>query len=406
MQAAETKTRSALATGTLLVALTTACAPDETDIRAVGHLDYGGRVERIETLGRYSSLEATLLLQLADAPGKVSTENDYFLYRVTYPTTGVDGGKTTVSGLVALPTTPHIKGVVSWQHGTNTYRPGSISKPSMPEGLGISALFAGDGYLLVAADYIGLGVSTEAQAYYHWPSTVNAVTDLLSIASIMLDGIGESPDGDLYLTGFSQGGGATAAVQRALEEHNPTGLRLRAAAPIAGAFDPRGTSLPHLVESDDTHHFAFLLASFSQVYGQSLTGIVQPDFVDQLAEWFDGTHDQAFLDEHLPDHLEELLTKRFLSDYEAGLEEPAWFYEALEAASTYDYAPQAPLRIHFGRRDTIVIPEEAEHAFLHMQSLGGNVTLVDVGPYGHDDTVLHALPPIQRWFDELEGTAP
>jgi hypothetical protein len=377
------------------------CSADELDIAAVGRLDYAGRVSRIETLGRYSSSEASLLFRAAGNHAVVSTENSYFLYRVTYPTAAVHAGVTTVSGLVAVPATRRIKGIVSWQHGTNTDRQNSISKPSIPEGLGVSALFASDGFMVVAPDYIGLGVSHDMQAYYHWPSTVSSVVDLLLIAQIMLDSIAVDPDRDLYLAGFSQGGGATAAVQRFLEANNPTGLRLRGAATMAAEFNPAEIGLRNAIASDNPFYLAFLLVAFADVYGQSLDRVVQEPYNSQLASWFDGSHDQAFFDQHLPRHVNQLLTAQFLRAEEAGAEDPPWFYDALRLARTDDYAPQAPLRIHFGSQDSIVIPDEARAAFTHMQALAGNVELVDVGPYNHDQIVLHSLPSIQRWFDSL-----
>jgi pimeloyl-ACP methyl ester carboxylesterase len=382
------------------------CARDEVEIGVVGMLDYQGRVERIETLGRYSALDATLLFQLAGAHAKVAAENDYYLYRVVYPTADVHDGTTTVSGLVAVPATRDIKGVVSWQHGTNTYRPESISEPSLPEGLGTAAVFGGDGYIMVAADYIGLGVSTEPQAYYDWPSTVSTVTDLISIAAIMLDGIARAPRPDLYLAGFSQGGGATAALQAALEQNNPTGLQLRGAVAISAAFNPLSISLPHVIASNDTLSMAFFATSFSQLYGQPLSDMVQAPYDSLLPSWFDGTKDQDFLSANLPARVDQLVTTSFLGDFEAGVQAPPWFYGGLTAAVTSDYAPRAPLRIYYGDEDTVVIPEEALSAFNRMQGLGGEVELVDVGAYNHDDVVVAALPTIQQWFDAVAGQAP
>lgn len=389
-----------------ILSLLLACAPEEVDIREVGQLDYGGRVERIETLGRYSALEASLLVQLAGAPGKVSIENDYYLYRVTYPTRAVHGGTTPVSGLVAIPVTRDVKGIVSWQHGTNTDRSQSISKPSLPEGLGLAGLFASDGYILVAADYIGLGVSTEVHPYYDWPSTVSTLEDLLSIARIMLQGIADEPDRDLYLAGFSQGGGATAALQRQLERSNNTGLRLRAAATISAAFDLTGVSVSHAIESDQTLYLGYMLNAFAFVHRESLQGIVRQPYRDALPNWFDGTHGADFLSSHLPDDSELFFTQAFLAAYRAGEREPAWFYDALDAALTSDYAPRAPLRIYFGTEDTDVIPQEALTGFERMQALGGNVELVEVGALDHDEMVVNSLPSIQRWFDQLDRSSP
>jgi hypothetical protein len=383
------------------------CASDEVDIGEVGRLDYGGRVERIETLGRYSELDAMLLLGQVASSFEFTLTNDFYLYRVVYPTRGLNGETTPVSGLVALPAERRAKGIVAWQHGTNTYRPNSISKPSLPEGLGIASLFAADGYVLVAADYIGLGVSTVMQGYYDWPSTLGTVLDLVTIAGIMRDGIFTERDEDLYLAGFSQGGGATAALQRSLEQEAAPGVSLRAAAPIAAAFDPRGTSLDFLMRRNvDVIHLGLLLASIAEARGASLAGVVREPYVDALAGWFDGTHDDEFLASRLPAHVDQLLSDQFVEDYRAGRENPPWLYDALAAARTNDCVPVAPLRIHFGSADSVVTPEEARTTFESMHAAGGHVALVDVGPYDHDESALHSLPPIQRWFDALEGAAP
>jgi hypothetical protein len=145
-----------------------------------------------------------------------------------------------------------------------------------------------------------------------------------------------------------------------------------------------------------------LLTAFSYVYEQPLDGVVREPYKDELPVWFDGSHDKDFLDEHLPEHVDELLDDAFLRDFAAGIAEPAWLYEALELAGTYDYAPLAPLRMFFGSKDETVIPEEAYAAAAHMQALGGKVETVEVGSYDHDEIVLPSLPPIQRWLDRLE----
>lgn len=379
------------------------CSSAPVGILDVGQIDYQGRVHTIQTLGRYTAAESQTLFSLAGDPDRYSVDTEYYLYRIVYPTQDVDGSSTLVSGLVAIPATRDIKGVVSWQHGTNTYRPNSISKPSIPEGLGVAALFASDRYIMVAPDYIGLGTSTRRHPYYHWPSTVSTVVDLLHIAELMLESIADRPDHDLYLAGFSQGGGATAAVQRSLEQDNPTGLRLSAAATISGAFNLSEISLPHAIESDNPFYLAALISAFSYAYDQPLDELVRDEYAGELMDLFDGTHDQDFILDHLPEHVDEFLTAQFMENYAAGIQEPRWFHEALALADTYDYAPRAPLRLLFGTTDNIVIPKEAKAAFTHMSDLGGNVELVEVGAFNHEQIALKALPSIQQWFDRHES---
>ena len=383
-----------------------ACSEPEDRSAVLGQVDYGGHVERIEALGDYSAEEAALLLQLAGANASFSVRTGFSLQRVVYRTTGVRGEPTLVSGLVAVPASGAIKGVVSWQHGTNSFRPNSISQPSVPEGVGVAALFASDGYLLVAPDYIGLGVSHDVHPYYHWPSTVETTTDLLSIAARILPALSRAPAFDVYLAGFSQGGGATAALQRTLEADNPTPLRVRAAATLAAAFDPAGISLANAIETDNPFFLAMIVNALAFVHERPLEDVIQAPYARQLPALFDGTHGQADILAHLPPHLTGLLTERFLRDFTQGVREPAWFYDALEAARTDDYAPQAPLRICFGTRDTIVVPAEAKNAFERMRDAGGRVELHDVGPFTHDDLVVNTLPSVQRWFDELQRSAP
>jgi pimeloyl-ACP methyl ester carboxylesterase len=383
----------------VLTLFAAACDADQASL--IGRLNYDGRVEQIETLGHYSAVEAAVLLQLAGGGATLNTEHGFSLYRISYPADAVaPGTRTTVSGLIAIPDTREIKGIVSWQHGTNSKRANSISKPSVPEGMGVAAVFAADGYVLTAADYIGLGVSTSPQAYYHWPSTVSAVVELISVAEIM----GE-PAKDLFLAGFSQGAGASAATQRALEQENPTGLALRAVASISGAFNPIEISLRNFIERDDPFFIAFTLNSFAQIYGQELDGVIREPYNRELAELFDGSRGQKEIAEALPARLSQLVTERFMNAYRAGEQFPAWFYRGLADAQTIDYSPVAPLRIFYGRDDTVVIPEEAMSAFERMQSRGANVEIVDSGPYGHDDMVVHTLPAIQHWFDTLPREA-
>jgi hypothetical protein len=160
--------------------------------------------------------------------------------------------------------------------------------------------------------------------------------------------------------------------------------------------------MTHAIETDNVLHFGYLLAALSVVHGESLSGIVRPPYDERLSEWFDGEHGTEFLNGHLPERITGLLTARFLDDFAAGRQEPAWFYTALGAATTSDFAPRAPMRIHYGSKDDIVIPKEAHTAFERMTNAGGNVELLDVGPYGHDDIVLHTAVPLQQWFDALE----
>jgi dienelactone hydrolase len=87
--------------------------------------------------------------------------------------------------------------------------------------------------LLVAPDYIGLGISAAAHPYLHAVTEANAVIDLLRAARVIVDAKGYVWPSRVMLVGFSQGGHSTLAAQRALEATPIDGIEVAASASIA-----------------------------------------------------------------------------------------------------------------------------------------------------------------------------
>ena len=101
----------------------------------------------------------------------------------------------------------------------------------------------------------------------------------------------------------------------------------------------------------------------------------------------------------LPRAPREMFTPEFLANSDNGPDR--WFRTALAENEAYDWAPQAPLRLYYGDNDQDVSPEDAKFAAKSMKERGGNVELVSVGPFTHNESIFHALPRIRRWFDDL-----
>src|SRR4029453_12153896 len=93
------------------------------------------------------------------------------------------------------------------------------------EGVVVSLVFAGHGYLLAVPDYQGLGTSPGRHPYYHAASRAAGVVALLHAARRLAELAGYVWPEELFLAGFSQGGHATLAAMRALEAADEPGLR-------------------------------------------------------------------------------------------------------------------------------------------------------------------------------------
>ncbi|MCB0053014.1 MAG: hypothetical protein KDE24_26120, partial [Caldilinea sp.] len=146
----------------------------------------------VESIGAYSveRLNEILTTELAEfsdfAISFPPAKNGVKLYRVTYPSVIPEkkNRPTVASGLIALPdvdekTLP----VAMYQHGSVF---GKDEVPSSPENSMETRLmianFAGQGYMVVGADYFGRGLSQEPNSYIVKPSTQQACLDMLFAA--------------------------------------------------------------------------------------------------------------------------------------------------------------------------------------------------------------------------------
>jgi len=361
-----------------------------------------GTLCKAEQVGYFGAFTFRTLLWWADLPEDVSVHNGATLYRLTYWTTRYDGVPTVASGLVAVPTAESFRGVVSYQHGTNTNRHATPSQPSLGEGVLGAAILAGGDYLLVAPDYIGLGVSQETHTYLHAENTANAVIDLLRAANRFTEWLHKPWPESLYLIGFSQGGHATLAVQRALETMNEPLFRVAAVASVSGAYNLSGISFPSALAGTSSAHslyLAYLLNAYCTVYNRPLESVLAEPYSKIVPKLFDGEHGEDEIIAALPSAPREMLNAEFLQDYDHG--KSTWLLEALANNQVFQWTPKAPLRLYFGENDTDVSPKEAQTAAAEFVKRRCDAILVSVGACDHDESIYRAIPKIRTWFDEL-----
>jgi hypothetical protein len=53
-----------------------------------------------------------------------------------------------------------------------------------------------------------------------------------------------------------------------------------------------------------------------------------------------------------------------------------------------------------------VLPAEAITTAKMMTTLGADVAAVDVGPHGHNESILYAAPRALAWFQTLRAASP
>ncbi|HUK02973.1 MAG TPA: prolyl oligopeptidase family serine peptidase [Steroidobacteraceae bacterium] len=180
------------------------------------------------------------LLQLAGAP---TCGVDF--YYIEYWTVGGHNERTNASGALMLPTGSGAKcsgkrPIVLYAHGTQSLRTANIADvtdPNNTEGVLIAAMFAAQGYIVVAPNYAGYDIST--LPYHPYLNADQQSADMIDALAASRTALPQSftpatsDSGELFITGYSQGGYVAMATHRALQEAGET---VTASAPMSGPY--------------------------------------------------------------------------------------------------------------------------------------------------------------------------
>jgi hypothetical protein len=362
-----------------------------------------GSVAQVEPIGDYSALKLRILLLAVGLHAPVT--NGIHLYRVSYWSVS-NGAPVLVSGLMTVPDGKAPRGTVIWMHGTHDVRADSLSNASSQEGALASAVFAGGGYLLLAPDLVGLGVSKGPQAYFVNASTIDVTLDFLRAAKSASAEAGRPWNPNLYLTGFSEGGHGAALLQRTLEQHPDPAWHVVAGAGIAGPYRLADISFPFALgghSPQDSDYLATVALSYATFYHHPLESVLVEPYAQSVAQLFDGDHALAEIAKAMPSDPRMLFTPEVLAAFDGKGSD--WFVDELRANQIDHWAPRAPFRAYYGDNDTDVSPADATALAADAKALGGDAQAISVGAYDHGGSALHAAPLVRQWFDQLSAGA-
>ncbi|MES2185189.1 MAG: prolyl oligopeptidase family serine peptidase [Pseudomonadota bacterium] len=161
---------------------------------------------------------------------------------IQYGTVGGQGEPATASGALMVPTgtDPACTGarpIVLYAHGTTTDRGYNIanildaSLPGASEGSLVGALYAAQGFTVVAPNYVGYDASSSSyHPFLNGDQQSKDMIDALTAARKALPAVGAIDSGKLLVTGYSEGGYVALATQRALQA---AGQPVTAVAPLS-----------------------------------------------------------------------------------------------------------------------------------------------------------------------------
>lgn len=318
--------------------------------------------------------------------GDLTSELKYnsAILRVVY-NTKYKGETIEASGLILIPDTEDEIDILSFQHGTiasNAEAPSNLALQD-PQFTLYSTISA-SGFIAVIPDYLGFGASSNIpHPYYVEDLNASSVNDMILAAKELAEEFGLNSTGDLYLAGYSQGGYATMAAHKAIEENALPGINLVASFPSSGGYDVK--AFQEYFFTLETYHqpffMAFVVNSYINSYDLSLgfSEVFQDPYDTRIPDFFDGSYSGSDINNGLNDTLDALLTEEILN----GLDTDSKYNDIRQLLidnSLTDWVPDTRMFMYHGDSDITVPYQNSVITYDKLIENGASETTVTFTP--------------------------
>lgn len=347
-------------------------------------------------------------------------QNGVEMYKVLYETPDIHGNLDTASGLLVIPIRdePLQYPLLCYQHGTVS------SKTDVPSnlrgGYELATVFGALGYITAAADFLGLGEARGFHPYVHADTEASVGIDIMRAARDFAENNGVGINEQVFITGYSQGGHAAAAVHLEIQENHSAEFDIAASAPMSGPYSISG-AMRGIILSEEAYDYPSYLAntalSYNLAYGlfDSVEDYFKTPYSVRIQQFFDGQITLSSLNTLLIALLTQEagapITKYMLQDsiLDAITNQPMHPINlALAANDVYDWAPEAPTRLIYCMADDQVVFTNSIIADSVMNANGApDVMAVDVNSdFDHGQCVEPAVINTAIFFAQYQDLLP
>ncbi len=329
-------------------------------------------------------------------------------YKIIYSTVDTDNNQINASGLLSIPkkASGAKSPLVSYQHGTIfTDARAPSNDISSIEGIGI---LAGAGYIVSSPDYLGYAESTSIiHPYVHADSLASASIDMLRASKTFLANQNIEINEQLFLAGYSEGGYATIALQRELQNNFSSEFTTTASAAGAGPYSLLESAkfFANLPTNDNPSYMSFVVKAYDTIYSlDKIDEMYQQQYRNIINTSFDGSKSGSEIDALLTTTTADLFEPNFLAILQGSESHP--IKDALALNNVFDWKPNAPTRLYHGVQDEIVPYSNSVKALEAMEANGAtDVSLRTCPLNGHVACavpyVLDALTFLNTYANDL-----
>ncbi len=333
-----------------------------------------GKLEASSFLNTVNTAEIVLALQEPDVKApSVTPVYAVSNYRLNYRTIDGFGREVIASGLLSVPVKPPgaASPMISYQHGTIFKDVEAPSNHAQADEAPV--IMASLGYIVLAADYVGFGVSKgHEHPYLLAKPSAAAVLDLLTAGRSWRSANRVIDNGQLFLVGYSEGGYVTMAAHQEMQRSQSTELSgLLLSVPGAGPYNVGMT-------------MDVLLSRVRDEY-PLLAALINPGLLRHLGSTVRDEVRRALLRELIPDDADVSYQANFVDNYLA--DDVAAIGRD---SNVHDWQPQAPVYLFHGRDDQTVPYASSESTLQVMGARAAaqvSLTECTAAPAGHSECV-------------------
>lgn len=321
---------------------------------------------------------------------------DVTMVNLDYQTIGVKAGETTNSTGVMLipsgvncPTGPYP--LLAYARGTEVFKSRALANPQIdPETFLLAAIYAAQGYAVVATDYLGYaGSKYSFHPYLHADSEASSVIDSIRAAKALATSRGIVLSGRVMVTGYSQGGHSSMATQRAIERDNAPEINLVAGGHMSGPYNLsqgiiNGANTPI---AGGQFFVPFFITAWQKVYGNIYskpTDVFLEPYATGIESLFPGPYTYATMlqNQKVPadvNYLPKLFQPAYLQDIATNPNSPT----VVDAKKNdlLGWSPKARMAMCGGLQDpTVLFTTNTTAAQADFAARGITVPVIDVDP--------------------------
>ncbi|MCW5906416.1 MAG: hypothetical protein KIS94_01025 [Chitinophagales bacterium] len=291
------------------------------------------------------------------------------MYEVTYKGLWLDSTFITAKGVLYVPKTETASAEMVYCHGTRI---------SLGQGYGIQDLeqvvcmmHAVDNYIGIFPFYYGLGGGDKEHIYHDaWTEAMSTIYMVKACREIYPK-LGKSTTGQLFVTGYSQGGHAALATHKVLESGMFPEVPITASSPMSGAYDMAGVQSATMFRKyDRPHYLPYLILSYQYAYNLwpgNVYDVFKSPYKEVIQDVFaqPRNKDYGYVDSILPKIPGEMVQDSLMELFKTDVNFP--FTCKLRENCLTNWVPKAPVQLCACYGDNEVMYQNTEVAYESMR---------------------------------------